>query len=241
LSSSALSRCRHPPPVVPSGLSSLGEHCQHRSTVYFKMKVLFATICVALLGSHLFCPAEALNRDGPGPNPPPLPTCGDASNCFDCFLQQECVDNPLGGDPVCTPCGWCASKQNNTWMRDERGSCVMAPIGALDFCQIVEPGAERYCPSSVCTVGNWDCNCKANVCPMVENLIGIFTVEGLWAIIITVFSIGMCLLGACCWSVCRGPRPERIIIVNYEPDVHGSSTEHSHPSETREAPYARMA
>ena len=36
---------------------------------------------------------------------------GDSDNCFDCFLQQECAENPLGGDPLCLPCGWCATSK----------------------------------------------------------------------------------------------------------------------------------
>jgi hypothetical protein len=27
-------------------------------------------------------------------------------------LGQECVANPLGGDPLCTPCGWCTSSND---------------------------------------------------------------------------------------------------------------------------------
>jgi hypothetical protein len=36
---------------------------------------------------------------------------GDVDNCFDCFQQQQCVSNPFGGDPICTPCGWCATSK----------------------------------------------------------------------------------------------------------------------------------
>mmetsp|Transcript_25156 Transcript_25156/g.50417 ORF Transcript_25156/g.50417 Transcript_25156/m.50417 type:complete len:202 (-) Transcript_25156:461-1066(-) len=196
----------------------------------------------AALAAIVFTAARAVAQDLSSPSGLPLPKCGDANNCFECFLQEECVDNPLGGDPICTPCGWCASPQNYTWMRDSRGSCVFAPIGAVDFCQMVDPGAERYCPASVCKVGDWSCNCKANVCPMVENLIGIFTVEGLWAIMVSVFSIGMCLLGACCWSVCRRSPPQRIIIVPYDPAVHGSNPVNLNTvTEGDQTQYARMA
>lgn len=30
------------------------------------------------------------DADPPTPPPKPLPSCSDANNCFDCFLQQVC-------------------------------------------------------------------------------------------------------------------------------------------------------
>lgn len=151
------------------------------------------------------------------PSPKPLPSCGDVTNCFDCFLQQECTANPLGGDPLCSPCGWCATNASKvTWSADVKGECVAAPIGIIDFCQLVDPGADRYCPESVCRVGDWGCNCKDNMCPAVEKIIGILTVEGLWIVLICVMSFGVCLATMCFWCVCGGG-PRRVVVVHQYP------------------------
>jgi len=203
------------------------------------MKAACLTLALAILGCALAEEDGIVKPPHTTPKPPPLPVCGDAKNCFDCFLEQECVPNPLGGDPLCTPCGWCAHRSNNSWTKDIKGTCVMAPIGAVDFCQFVDPGADRYCPESVCKVGEWDCNCKDNVCPMVEHLIDIFSVEGLWAIIIGVLCIGMCLLGACCYSVLRRVPPERIIVVSLDPVNSGPGP--GTGTQGSGAPYARFA
>jgi len=158
---------------------------------------------------------ESANADPP---PKPLPTCGDVSNCFDCFLQQECAANPLGGDPLCSPCGWCATNvSKTTWAADVKGECVAAPIGIIDFCQLVDPGADRYCPESVCKVGDWGCNCKDNMCPAVEKIMGFLTVEGLYVVLICVMSFGVCLATMCFWCVCGGGPARRIVVVHQYP------------------------
>merc|ERR1712216_802518 len=154
-----------------------------------------------------------------------LSSCGDVDNCFDCFQQQQCVSNPFGGDPICTPCGWCATNKTKlSWSADVKGECVMAPVGLLDFCQVVDPGADRYCPESVCKVGDWGCACKDNVCPAVEKLIGLFTLEGLWIILILVMSFGVCLATLCVWCVCRtGPGRQVVIVEHHYPRGPGGS------------------
>jgi len=150
-------------------------------------------------------------------DPKPLPTCGDVNNCFDCFLQQECAANPFGGDPICSPCGWCASNSSKaSWSADVKGECVMAPIGIVDFCQLVDPGADRYCPETVCKVGDWGCACKDNMFPAVEKLIGIFTIEGLYIILFCVMSFGV-FLATMCMRCAFGLGPRRIVVVHQYP------------------------
>ncbi|EKX51346.1 hypothetical protein GUITHDRAFT_151046 [Guillardia theta CCMP2712] len=160
-----------------------------------------------------------------GPNGKPLPSCSEATNCFDCFVQQECYPNPLGGDPICSPCGWCSHNHSASWTADVKGTCVIAPVGMFDFCQLVDPGADRYCPESVCKVGDFGCACKDNVCPAIEKLIGLFTLEGIWLILLTTLAIGVCVTTLCIWSICCS-RQRRVIIVNYYDPENGRAALH---------------
>jgi len=174
------------------------------------------------------------DADPPTPPPKPLPSCSDANNCFDCFLQQECYNNPLG-EPWCEPCGWCASNHSNFWDADVVGECVVAAISVIDFCQIVDPGADRYCPESVCKVGDWGCACKDNVCPAVERLLGVLSLEGLVVLCVILTTFSICLIAVCLFAACRS-QPQKVVVVNFDAS-HGATT----LPLAAEATYARMA
>ena len=206
-----------------SYLSALSLSCRRRGEQGAGRPMLAAAVLRALFAAALAGATAGYGENGHG-RPPlgnglmdaQLPSCGDVDNCFDCLLQQECTASPFGGDPLCSPCGWCATNETKrSWAADVRGQCVAAPIGLVDFCQLVDRGADRFCPESVCKVGDWGCACKDNVCPAVERLIGIFTLEGLWIVLLLVMAFGVCLATLCVWCACSrsaGPRRQIIIV-----------------------------
>jgi hypothetical protein len=101
-----------------------------------------------------------------------------------------------------------------------KGECVVAALSVIDFCQFVDPGADRYCPETVCKVGDWGCACKDNVCPAIEYIIGFFTMEGLIVILVILSLFSVCLAAVCIYSVCR-KQPQKIVVVQYDPAHHG--------------------
>jgi len=131
-----------------------------------------------------------------------------------------------------------ADHSTSTWTADVKGSCVMAPVGIVDFCQFVDPGADRYCPINVCKVGDFGCQCKDNVCPAVEKIIGLFTIEGLWMIAFGILFVCSSLVGCCILSCCR-QAPQRIIIVPY--DLSGNAPVEAQPPVAQPEAYARFA
>ena len=209
----------HRVPICPPSLCLVdGRGEQGAGRPMLAAAVLRALFAAALAGATAGYGENGHGRPplGNGLMDAQLPSCGDVDNCFDCLLQQECTANPFGGDPLCSPCGWCATNETKrSWAADVRGQCVAAPIGLVDFCQLVDRGADRFCPESVCKVGDWGCACKDNVCPAVERLIGIFTLEGLWIVLLLVMAFGVCLATLCVWCACSrsaGPRRQIIIV-----------------------------
>ena len=110
--------------------------------------------------------------------------------------------------------------------------CVMAPLGSIDFCKFSDsPTSKRFCPDSVsaelifhglpvsklitvllkvCTAGNSGCACEDNVCPAVEKIVGLLSVEALWALIfLLTLSLGL-LSSACVYMLCCRPAPRQV-------------------------------
>jgi hypothetical protein len=108
----------------------------------------------------------------------------------------------------------------------------MAPLGSIDFCKFSDsPTSKRFCPDSVsaelifhglpvsklitvlfkvCTAGDSGCACEDNVCPAVEKIVGLLSVEALWALIfLLTLSLGL-LSSACVYMLCCRPAPRQV-------------------------------
>mmetsp|Transcript_7506 Transcript_7506/g.14675 ORF Transcript_7506/g.14675 Transcript_7506/m.14675 type:complete len:183 (+) Transcript_7506:36-584(+) len=142
--------------------------------------------------------------------------CTDAKNCFLCFKQQECVEDEEGNQ-TCKPCGWCTDEYDETnWDADTYGECVMASK-AMDLCAIrVSPESDGYCPSSVCEVGEKHCDCIANVCPPIDLVLGLFSLEGFWLLLLFVAMFAMGVMSACMLNHCFRPTPREVIVYREE-------------------------
>jgi hypothetical protein len=64
--------------------------------------------------------------------------------------------------------------------------------------------------SQVCEAGTTGCLCEDNVCPAVEKIVGLLSVEALWALLfLLLLSLG--LLGSVCvYMLCCRPTPQQV-------------------------------
>mmetsp|Transcript_22405 Transcript_22405/g.55223 ORF Transcript_22405/g.55223 Transcript_22405/m.55223 type:complete len:220 (-) Transcript_22405:273-932(-) len=147
-----------------------------------------------------------------------LPKCATAKNCFECFQQQECYTNPFGTDPICSPCGWCSNgTMNGDSIKDDiMGLCAVAPTGIVDFCPWVESAnSHLYCPTSVCTVGDFGCSCASNDCPAMDKIIAFLTVELFYACLVLVLLVFGCSVAVCVYIAMRRQSTQHIVVIPY--------------------------
>mmetsp|Transcript_11436 Transcript_11436/g.24585 ORF Transcript_11436/g.24585 Transcript_11436/m.24585 type:complete len:108 (-) Transcript_11436:9-332(-) len=104
----------------------------------------------------------------------------------------------------------------------------MAPLGSIDFCKFSDsPTSKRYCPDSVCTAGESGCACEDNVCPAVERIMGLLSLEALWALLfLLVLTMGL-LASVCVYMLCCRPAPRQVLVVPGYPVAQPVATPYS--------------
>ncbi len=69
----------------------------------------------------------------------------------------------------------------------------------------------RVCArGQVCTAGESGCACEDNVCPAVERIMGLLSLEALWALLfLLVLTLGL-LASVCIYMLCCRPAPRQV-------------------------------
>ena len=110
----------------------------------------------------------------------------------------------------------------------------MAPLGSIDFCKFTDSAtSRRYCPETVCMAGEAGCACEDNVCPAVEKILGLLSIEALYVLLILLLLVSTLIVSFCCYLVCCRPIPQHVLV------VPGTYTM-GQPVATPEHPYTRM-
>uniref|UniRef100_A0A6U4LGX3 PSI domain-containing protein n=2 Tax=Hemiselmis andersenii TaxID=464988 RepID=A0A6U4LGX3_HEMAN len=149
--------------------------------------------------------------------------CTDAKNCFLCFKQQECVEDKEGNQ-LCKPCGWCTDEYDETnWDADTYGDCVVATPDMALCNSRVSAESQGYCPDTVCDKDKKKCACVDNVCPPIDLLLGLFSMEGFWLLVLFIAMFGMGVMSACMLNACFRPAPREVIV--YRDDARASAEE----------------
>jgi len=118
------------------------------------------------------------------------------------------------------------SNQAVDWDADVVGTCVPAHNNTAS-CNF-PPDQEvpkKYCPPLVCRPGEPDCECDEDVCPVVNVLMRLVSLEGFW-LLATLVVLGFVGIVSCCTLVAFGrPPPRQIVLVRERYTADGTTRE----------------
>eukprot|EP00960_Hanusia_phi_P041613 755090-Hanusia_phi.AAC.1 len=137
--------------------------------------------------------------------------CSEATDCLECFMKNECVQNP-DGTQICAPCGWCTAELDE-WNADVKGACLKIYNATTDFCKAYKAKAVGFCPDKVCQPGSPGCVCTSNVCPVVNVFLHLLSLEGVGMLLFLIFICIVAMMSACTLMCCFRTPPRQIVLV----------------------------